>query len=142
MKTRRNSLLFVTLLGLALLTQLNATAADKSTSPDKNLETGGLSAVLGAVGVPQMPSLSGLIRPEKMGLLADNKLTASDNEAHLLSGNEADVDILSDNTVNILSGVRLLSGVTVKVQISIHRDQKKPKAKKRRAKGNSRKSKR
>jgi hypothetical protein len=91
MSTRRASLLILLSLGSLLLGQWDAAAADKSSSVDKNPKTGSLSAVL---GVPNMPSLSGLIRPEKMGLLTDNKLTAKDNEAHLLSDNETDVDIL------------------------------------------------
>ena len=139
MRTRRTSLLLMLSLGLALLGQRNAVAADKSSSVDKNPKTGSLSAVL---GVPNMPSLSGLIRPEKMGVLTDNKFTAKDNEAHLLSDNETDVDILSDNVLEILSGIEVFSGLTVKVKISVHRDHKKANKGRGKKKGKSRKAKR
>jgi hypothetical protein len=139
MSTRRASLLVLLSLGSLLLGQWDAAAADKSSSVDKNPKTGSLSAVL---GVPNMPSLSGLIRPEKMGLLTDNKLTAKDNEAHLLSDNETDVDILSHNVVEILSGIEVFSGLTVNVRISVHRDHKKANKGKGRRKGKSRKAKR
>jgi hypothetical protein len=126
---------------IALLAPSDVTAADQTPSPGKSSETSGLAALLGAVGASQVPSLSGLIRPEKMGLLTDNKCTAKGNKVHLLSDNEADVDLLSDNKTKLRSDIRILSGLTVHIQITIPADGKNPKAEKARGRHKSRKSK-
>jgi hypothetical protein len=68
----------------------------------------------------QIPSLTGLIQPEKMGMFTDNPCRISDNEGHLLSDNAADRDLLSGNSCDILSNIHLLSDITVTVQITIH----------------------
>jgi hypothetical protein len=75
--------------------------------------------MLSAVGKSQMPSLAGLIQPEKMGLLTDNRCTVRDNETHVLSDLEADVDLLTDNEADVISGLSILSGISVDVQITI-----------------------
>ncbi len=79
----------------------------------------GLASLLGALGGVQIPSLSGLIQPERMGVLTDNECRIEDNQPHLLSDNRADRDFQSGNQVNILSGLHLLSDVTVTVQITV-----------------------
>jgi hypothetical protein len=101
----------------------------------------GLSALLGAVSKSQMPSLSGLIQPEKMGLLTDNECDVEDNQVHLLSDNDGDVNSLSNNKISFLPRLSILSGITVNVQIKISGDGKKPKAKQAKIAGKSRKKK-
>jgi hypothetical protein len=71
-----------------------------------------LSGLLDLLGSTAIPSLSGLIQPEKMGVLTDNPLTVRDNPV--------EVELLSGNETNFLSGNRFLSGITVNVQIHIH----------------------
>jgi len=74
--------------------------------------------LLGALGEVQIPSLAGLIQPERMGVLTDNECRVEDNQPHLLSDNRADRDFLSGNQVNILSGLHLLSDITVTIQVT------------------------
>jgi ribosomal protein S13 len=125
----------------ALLAGGTFAADDQSSAPTRQPRLSGLSAMLDAVGKSQVPSLSGLIQPEKMGLLTDNECEVEDNEVHLLSDNEGDVDVLSNNEVNVLSGIRILSGITLNVKITIPGDGKKTKAKKAKGNHKSRKSK-
>jgi hypothetical protein len=124
----------LSLLLLALSAGGAFAADDKSPAQAKQPRLSGLSAMLDAVGKSPMPSLSGLIQPEKMGLLTDNECEVEDNQVHLLSDNEGGVDALSNNEINFLSRIRILSGITVNVQINTPGDGKKAKAKS--AKGN------
>ncbi len=120
MKTRLASLLPLAGLGLVLLAGELATAGDKPVKESYESKDDGLPGLISAVSRLPMPNLSGLIKPEKMGLLTDNQCRIQDNEAHLLSDNETDVTLLSGNKVSILSGVRLLSGITINVHVTIH----------------------
>jgi hypothetical protein len=110
MRTTTLSLLF-----LALFADGTFAADDKPSAQAKQPRLSGLSAMLDAVG--KMPDLSGLIKPEKMGLLTENECEVEDNEVHLLSDNEGDA--LSNNTIKVVSPLRILSGITVNVQINI-----------------------
>lgn len=120
MRTRRN-LLPVIMVGMLLLLLARGASAAESETPKAAGEpkTGGLPSLLGALGSLQIPSLSGLIQPERMGVLTDNQCRITDNQPHLLSDNQADRDSLSGNQVNILSGLHLLSDITVTVQITV-----------------------
>jgi hypothetical protein len=124
----------LTLLLLALSAGGTLAADDNPSAQAKQPRLGGLSAMLDAVGKAQMPSLSGLIQPEKMGLLTDNECEVEDNEVHLLSDNEGDVEALSNNEIKVLPRIRILSGITVNVQLNFPGDGKKAKTKN--AKGN------
>jgi hypothetical protein len=145
MKTRLALLLPLAGLGLVGLAAELATAGDEPAKESRESNDHGLSGLISIVGRLPMLNLSGLIRPEKMGLLTDNQCRIRDNEAHLLSDNETVGDFLSGNKVSILSGVRLFSGFTINVNFTIHgRDTKAPKTKPKRGDGRrgSKKSKR
>ena len=119
MKTRLASFLPLAGLGLVLFAGELATAGDKPVKESCESKGDGFSGLISAVGRLPISNLSGLITPDKMGLLMDNQCGIRDNEAHLLSDNETDVDLLSGNKVSILSGVRLLSGFTINVHVII-----------------------
>jgi hypothetical protein len=98
-----------------------AVGADQAATPAAvETKASGLSGVLDALSGLPMPSLAGLIKPEKMGLLADNQCKVSNNKTHLLSDNEANVDLLAENEIHVLSDIRLLSGITINVRITVH----------------------
>jgi hypothetical protein len=120
MKTRLTSLLPLTALGVVLVAGELAAAGDEPVTKSDKAKDEGLLGWIGAVSRVPMPNLSGLITPEKMGLLTDNQCRIRDNEAHLLSDNETEVNVLSGNKVSTLSGNRLLSGITINVQVTIH----------------------
>lgn len=131
MKTGLACLLPLVGLGLVLFAGELAPAGEKPVKESREPNDDGLSGLIGAISRVPMPNLSGLITPEKMGLLTDNQCKIRDNEAHLLSDNEADVALLSGNEVRILSDVNLLSGFTINVHIIIHdRDPKASKPRK------------
>ena len=117
MNTTRLYLLPLTLLAIALFAGAAAAADQKADAAEIRPKANGLTSVLHAVGKPVMPNLAGLIQPEKIGMLTDNQCRIADNAPHLLSDNEADVELLSDNNAEILSGneVPLLSGNTVEL---------------------------
>ena len=143
MKTRLASLLPLAGLGLVVLSGNLAIAADEAVKESCESKDHGLSGLISAVGRLPVPKLSSLITPEKMGLLTDNQCRIRDNEAHLLSDNEIDGHLLSGNKVRILSGVRLLSGLTINVHVTIHDpDTKAPKPKNGDGRRDSKKSKR
>ena len=119
MRTRRILLLSLVGMGLVLLAGGAWAAEGEPAKAAREPRAGGLSSLLGALGELQIPSLSGLIQPERMGVLTDNQCRITDNQPHLLSDNEADRDFLSGNQVNILSGLHLLSDITVTVQITV-----------------------
>ncbi len=142
MRTRLASLLPSVGLILALLAGQLAVAADSPVNEARESTGDGISTLLGAFGGLPMPNLSGLIQPEKMGMLTDNQCEIRDNQAHLLSDNETDVTALSGNKVSILSGLRLFSGFTINVHVTIdERDGKASKSKKGDGRRKSRKSK-
>ena len=72
-----------------------------------------LSSIFDLLGSNALPSLAGLIQPEKMGVLTDNPLT--------VRGNQADIGLLSGNETNVLSGNHLFSGITVHIEIHVGR---------------------
>jgi hypothetical protein len=90
--------------GLALAVTLGdvARADDPAEEKVSKPDSKGLSTLLGFIGNRSLPSLDGLIRPEKMGLLTDNQLHAEGND------------------VRILSDLRSISGITVIVNITIN----------------------
>jgi hypothetical protein len=142
MKTRLASSLLLGL-GFVLVTSDLATAADELPQQSHASKPDGLAGLLDAVGKFPMRSLSGLISPEKMGILTDNQCKIRDNETHLLSDNESEIALLSDNDVRLLSGVRLFSGLTINVHLTIDRGEgKATKAKHGEHRRNSKKSKR
>jgi hypothetical protein len=141
MKTRLVSSLLLGL-GFVLLTG-DLAAADELRQQSGESQSDGLSGLIDAVGRFPMSSLSGLIKPEKMGILTDNQCRIRDNEAHLLSDNESDFDLLSGNELSLLSGVRLFSGFTINVHVTMDRpDTKAPQAKHGKHRRESRKAKR
>ena len=131
MNAKRNLLLSLVSLGVILLVGEAGAAESEPAKATGEPKKDGLSSLLGALGSVQIPSLSGLIQPERMGVLTDNECRIEDNQPHLLSDNEADRDFLSGNQVNILSGLHLLSDITVTVQVTVgDGDRKAAKAKK------------
>jgi hypothetical protein len=137
------SLLPLAGLGLLFFGGEPATAGDEPVKESSESKDDGLSNLISTVAGLPIPSLSGLIKPEKMGILTDNESVIRDNEAHLLSDNVTDVSLLSGNKVGILSHVRLLSGFTVNVYVTIHdRDVKASKQNSRDGRRDPKKSKR
>jgi hypothetical protein len=131
MNAKRNLLLALVSVGFILLVGEAGAAAGEPAKSAGEPKAGGLSSLLGALGEVQIPSLSGLIQPERMGVLTDNECRIEDNQPHLLSDNRADRDFLSGNQINVLSGLHLLSDITVTVQVTVgDGDRKASKAKK------------
>jgi hypothetical protein len=88
-----------------------ASAQDAPAAGSGQTRGSALSGLLDLFGSTGLPSLSGLIQPEKMGVLTDNPLTVRDNsvETQLLSGNET----------KVMSDIRILSGITVNIHVHI-----------------------
>jgi len=101
-------------LAVALLAAGTASAAEPAKAQGGEPKAGGFTDILDLISKPTFPSLSGLIRPEKMGALSDNTCQIRDNhvEPELMSGNKTEV----------LSGIRILSGISVDVRITIRSD--------------------
>jgi hypothetical protein len=89
-----------------------ALAEDASATGSAAAKPSPLAGWVELLGSTAIPSLSGLIQPEKMGVLSDNPLTVEDNPI--------EVELLSGNEMNVLSGIRILSGITVNVEIHVH----------------------
>jgi hypothetical protein len=140
---RKKLNLLPSLAGIGLLVVASgALAADAPSAPASGeAKLGGLPQLLGALKDIQIPSLTGLIQPEKMGVLTDNACRIADNEAQLLSDNEAqlmsentaqlmsdnkaDRDFQSGNSLDVLSNIRLLSDITVTVQVTVQQGEAK-----------------
>jgi hypothetical protein len=88
--------------------------AQEKPKPQTPSQASPLASLVEVLRVTGFPNLSGLIQPEKMGVLSDNPLTVQDNPV------DFDVNVLSGNQTNVLSGIRILSGITVNVEIHIH----------------------
>jgi len=143
MSAKSTCLVLSTFLVLVLVTCGSLLAKEQSKpSPDKKPATGEFPAILGALSRLQIPSLAGLIQPETMGLLSGNRFTPKDNEAHLLSGNEAEVELLSGNEARILSDISILSGFSINVEITVQEAPEMPKSKKGNGMHRGRKAKR
>jgi hypothetical protein len=128
---RRNLLLPFVGMGLIFLAGAAGAAEGEPAKTDGAPKAGGLSSLLDALGDLQIPSLSGLIQPERMGVLTDNQCRVTDNQPHLLADNKADRDFLSSNQVHVLSGLHLLSDISVTVQVTVrHGDRETAKPKK------------
>jgi len=170
MNTTRLFLLSLTSLPIVLYAGAVAAADKKTDAAEIRQEANGLTGMLHAVGKPVIPNLTGLIQPGKMGMLTDNQCRITDNAPHLLSDNEADLELLSDNNAEILSGnevpvlsgntlellsrLRLLSGIKIfsDIKLDVHIDvqnsgnqgvdhkPKRPTAKKKSRKGHKNKS--
>ena len=123
MKIRLLYLLFACVLVSSVASGIAAEpAAETKEAPPK-------ASTLGALfGGRAMPSLSGLIKPEKMGLLTDNQIQG--NAPHLLSDNEAEIasenEMFSSNLIaspiqlQLLSGFKLFSDlVNIDVNINV-----------------------
>ncbi len=104
------------LLPLACGTHAAEGAATSKETPKKPAAFG---ALLNTLADFPLPSLAGLIQPEKMGVLTDNQCRISDSEAHRLSDNRAGRDQLSGNSANLLSNLHLLSDIAVNVHVTI-----------------------
>lgn len=115
---------------LAWLPLGTASAAEPATAQGGERKTSGLAEILDLISKPGFPSLSGLIQPEKMGVLTDNTCQIRDNEV--------EPQVLSENKVQVLSGIRILSGITVDVRITIRGGEGAPKAKAHKADGRQR----
>lgn len=111
-----------TLTGIALAILASGVfAADAPSAPaGGEMPLGGLPQLLGALKDIPIPSLNGLIQPEKMGLLTDNTCRVSDNQPRLMSENRAGRDFQSGNSLDVLSNYRLLSDITVTVEVHVH----------------------
>lgn len=108
-------------------------AGSAASANDPPLAGGGLGQLLELVSSPAFPSLSGLIQPEEMGMLTDNQNNLSDNEMEL--------ELLSNNDVDILSNIQIFSGISITVTIkSRGRETPDLKPKKADRQGNSDKS--
>lgn len=140
----RTGRIYLALLGALVLTPLarGTHAAESKPVPQETAPSlGGLTGLLDVVG--KLPNLSGLIQPEKMGLLTDNQYRVQDNQAKLLSENEADVSLLSGNVTKLAPSIRILSGLSVDVRIVVRSGDGKaasPKAAKGHGKKKSRKA--
>ena len=100
------------IIGIVLLFVHSPAVADDAAPREKvNPESVGLSRLLDVVSKSSLPSLSGLIQPEKMGVLTDNQCRIKDNQPHLLSDNEA--------TVKLMSDIHVLSGITVNLHVHV-----------------------
>ena len=97
-----------------------AAAEGQPAAKDGPPEAAKLADLLKVVDKLPLPSFAGLIKPERLGVLTDNQCRIQDNQTQLLSNNAADVDLLSGNQVNILSGLHLLSDISVEIHITIH----------------------
>jgi hypothetical protein len=98
-------------MALTLFAAVSVFADDEAPAGGDQVNKGRFTQLLELVGSPTFPSLSGLIQPEKMGMLTDNQ----DN----LSDNRVEVDLFSDNQVQILSDFQFLSGISVNVTINL-----------------------
>lgn len=110
------------ILGLVLVVFARAAIAAEGKSPPKDdkASAAALADLLAIVTKLPMPNLSVLLPPKKLGLLSDNESTIKDNQANLLSGNKTDVDTLSGNNIKTLSDIRILSNLSLQVNINIY----------------------
>lgn len=120
MPSKQDLLRTLTGIALAILASGVFAADAPSASAGREMPLGGLPQLLGALKDIPIPSLSGLIQPEKMGLLTDNTCRVSDNQPRLMSDNSAGRDFQSGNSLDVLSNYRLLSDITVTVEIHVH----------------------
>ena len=109
--TRLNLWLPCSVMALTLFASVSVFADDEAPAGGDQSTEGGWSQLLELVSSPSFPSLSGLIQPEKMGVLTETQDNFSDNKVEL--------DLLSNNEVKILSDLRILSGISVNVTISL-----------------------
>jgi hypothetical protein len=120
MKSTQNLLRILTGIALAFVAS-GVFAADAPAGPASgDASLGGLPQLLGALKDIPIPSLNGLIQPEKMGVLTDNTCRVSDNQPRLMSDNTAERDFQSGNSLEVLSNYRLLSDITVSVEVHVH----------------------
>ena len=108
--TRHNLWQSYVVMALTLFPAVSIFADDKAPAGGDQLKRSGLGQLLELVSSPTLPSLSGLIRPEEMGMLTENQ----DN----FSANKVELDLLSNNKAKILSDFQILSGISVNVTIS------------------------
>lgn len=108
-------IVLITGLTLAWLSASTLWAQEKP-KPQTPPQASPLAGLIEVLRVTGFPNLSGLIQPERMGVLSDNPLTVRDNPVDV----DVDVNLLSGNETNVLSGIRILSGITVNVEIHIH----------------------
>jgi hypothetical protein len=99
-----------------LLASRAALAQDAPATAAAPVQSNPLAGVFDLLGSNALPSLAGLIQPEKMGVLTDNPCTVRENEA--------DIDLLSGNEMNVLSGNHLFSGITVHIEIHVDRGER------------------
>jgi hypothetical protein len=111
MTTRLKFWLPMTAATLILLASRTAQAQDAPATAPAPAKSTAWSSIFDLLGSNALPSLAGLIQPEKMGVLTDNPLTVRDNsvETQLLSGNET----------KVMSDIRILSGITVNIHVHI-----------------------
>ena len=123
MRTEPSTLWRIAGVGLVLLATGAVAAENESAAKDGEPKTKGLAGLFEGAGKLQMPSLAGLIKPEKMGLLADNQcqVQVKDNAPKLLSDNQPEMNLLSGNEASFLSRIHILSDLSVNVHITIHR---------------------
>ena len=139
---RRKRILPAVLLCAGLLLA-NVARVDAQTAESKDAGSGldKLARKVGLSMLPAVPSLDGLIRPEKMGLLGDIRTLVRDNVANVGSGNEATVDVLSGNEADLRAEVSILSGLTVHLNITVQiGGEKKGQAKARKQRGKSKRA--
>lgn len=113
------SVLLLLVMGLACMNTGPAFAGEDPGQKSSKSKLDGLLDLMSTVNGLQIPDLTGLIQPEEMGMLTDNKSNIRDNQTHLLSDNETDVGLLSSNRLQFFSGIRLFSGITVHVHVSV-----------------------
>ena len=98
-------------LAWALPSSGTASAAESASAPSGEHKTGGLGDLLKFGGSSTFPGLSGLIRPEKMGILTDNPFQVKENDI--------DMDLMSGNQTQLLSGIHFLSDISVNVHVTV-----------------------
>ena len=103
--------LILTGLAAAWLAAGTVSAGEPAKAKVGESQAGGLADLLEIIGKPTFPSLSGLIRPEKMGILTDNPCQIRENEV--------EAELMSGNQTRILSGIHILSGITVDVHVTV-----------------------
>ena len=111
MKSRKTWPAVVTLAALLLIAATVAPAAEPAAAPGGEQKAGGFGDILDLISKPTFPSLSGLIRPEKMGVLTDNTCQIRDNQI--------EPELMSGNKTEVLSGIHILSGISVDVRVTI-----------------------
>lgn len=134
------SVLLLLVMGLVPMSAQTASAGEDPGQKSSKSKLEGLLDLMSTVNGLRIPDLTGLIQPEEMGI-SDNKSSIRDNQTHVLSDNETDVGLLSGNRLQFFSCIRILSGITVHVHVSVQNGDVRPSEAKDKKDGSRRNSK-